>query len=94
MDHFLNKKVSQKDKMEVADKVAVWCAEDLVWCAEDFRPFVSVEGKGFIDLIQHLINLACAQGNVNATELLPTADTVKSHLSNIAPVKTIGTFIN
>ena len=73
VDHFLTKEVSPNEKTEMADKIALWCAKD-------FRPFYLVEGQGFIDLIQHVIKVACAKGSVNAKQLLPTADTVKSHL--------------
>lgn len=71
-----NKPAVPADKMIVADKAAICCAVD-------FRPFNMVEGDGFVEFIQSVIDVAAIKGRVLAADLLPTADTVTNHLMQI-----------
>lgn len=73
---FVKNKVSPKDKSMIADKLAICCAKEL-------RPFYMVEGEGFIDFCQALIDLGASKGSMDAKELLPCADTVRNHLKDI-----------
>lgn len=40
-------------------------------------PFYTVEGNGFIEFVQHVIDLVSLKGAMNAKELLPCTDIVK-----------------
>ena len=73
IDYYLEKQILQRDKVIIADAAAICCAVDL-------RPFTFIEGKGFQLLVQAIIKFASINGLVKASDLLPSANTVKNHL--------------
>jgi hypothetical protein len=45
------------------------------------RPFKFIEGQGFQNFAQNLINIGATFGRINATEVLPHKTTVSNHVS-------------
>ena len=68
MNMFTVQPVNLKEKSDIADEVTLFCCKDM-------RSFRTVQGKGFIDMIQAIINLAGVKGKINAKELLPSPST-------------------
>ena len=76
MECYTKRKVSNKDKSMMADAAALCCAID-------FRPFAMIEGKGLRNLIQTAINIGSKRGQIEASEIVPSADAVRKHLDNV-----------
>ena len=76
IDRYMKHTVTAQEKKSTTDRIALCCAND-------FRPFYMVEGEGFIELIQWIIDLVAAKGRIDARELLPKSKAVKAHLAQI-----------
>ena len=76
MEAYTSKAVSRQEKSHIIDMAAICCAID-------FRPFYMLEGIGFRKLVQSIIKLASVKGNIDAKDLLPTADAVHDHIISI-----------
>ena len=59
------------------------CSIVIICCAKDFCPFSTIEGDGFIGLVQTIIDTSLTRGRMNAKDLLSSATTVKNHLMSI-----------
>ncbi|CAM4514069.1 unnamed protein product [Leuciscus chuanchicus] len=50
-------------------------------CSQDLRPFAVVEGKGFTNVAQELLDIGAKYGsNVQVEDILPCARTVSRHV--------------
>ena len=58
MNMFTKQPVNQKEKNEIAYEVNLFCARDM-------KSFHTIEGQGFIDMIQAIINLPSIKGMMN-----------------------------
>jgi hypothetical protein len=52
-------------------------------CAIDMRPEMFMEGKGFLNFAQNLINIGATFGCINVTHVLPRRTTVSNHVSSV-----------
>ncbi|CAM4672842.1 unnamed protein product [Leuciscus chuanchicus] len=80
MTKFLAKNVPLKTKQAVTEKCVYMCAKDI-------RPFYFVQGDGFLELAQELINVGATRGRVAASSVLPSPNTVATHCRNLAEEK-------
>jgi len=72
-----SKKIPQRDKQKLTEK----CVE---YCCKDIRPFRSIEGEGFIELAQQLINIGATYGSVAVQDVLPDSTTVSKRCLELA----------
>ncbi|RXN09856.1 Transposable element Hobo transposase [Labeo rohita] len=71
---FIKRKLLSGVKSRLTDKIARMCSQDL-------RPFAVVEGKGFTNVAQELLNIGAKYGsNVQVEDILPCARTVSRHV--------------
>jgi hypothetical protein len=63
------------------DHITEKCVE---FVCRDIRPFNTVEGEGFLDLAQALINVGVRYGQVNAADVLPHRTTVSNNVAKRA----------
>lgn len=56
-------------------------------CCKDIRPFNVVNGEGFAELAQELINVGAAYGRVPADSVIPTPKTIASRCIDMAEEK-------
>ncbi|CAM4554540.1 unnamed protein product [Leuciscus chuanchicus] len=75
-----SRKIPQQAKQKVTEK----CVE---FCCKDIRPFRSIEGGGFIELAQQLINVGATYGSVAAQDVLPDPTTVSKRCRELATEK-------
>jgi hypothetical protein len=73
--HFV-KTIKNKDKIksELADSIALCVAKDL-------RPINMIEGQGFRDLAQKLVNIGSRYPNISINDLMPSMKTIRNHIS-------------
>uniref|UniRef100_H3AVU8 HAT C-terminal dimerisation domain-containing protein n=1 Tax=Latimeria chalumnae TaxID=7897 RepID=H3AVU8_LATCH len=75
------KKIPVPKKSEITDKCVILCYKDI-------RPFETVSGKGFIELVQELINVGATYGRVSAgSSVLPHPSTISRRCRDIAEQK-------
>jgi len=72
-----SRKTPQRAKQKLTEK----CVE---YCCKDIRPFRSIEGGGFIELAQQLINIGATYGSVAAQDVLPDPTTVSKPCHELA----------
>ncbi|RXN36597.1 trace amine-associated receptor 13c-like protein [Labeo rohita] len=71
---FIKRKLPSGVKSRLTDKIARMCSQDL-------RPFAVVEGKGFTNVAQELLDIGAKYGsNVQVEDILPCARTVSRHV--------------
>lgn len=71
---FIKRKLPLGVKSRLTDKIACMCSQDL-------RPFAVVEGKGFTNVAQELLDIGAKYGsNVQVEDILPCARTVSRHV--------------
>lgn len=71
---FMKKTLPQKVKAEMADKIAIWCADS-------FRPFSLVDDPGFHVVARQLVQLGHKYGpSLEMKDILPVATTVSRHI--------------
>jgi hypothetical protein len=63
------------------DTITRKCVE---FVSKDIRPFTTVNGEGFLQLAQALINVGVKYGQVQATDVIPHRTTVSIHVSDLA----------
>lgn len=80
MTKFLAKNVPLKTKQAVTEKCVYMCAKDI-------RPFYFVQGEGFLELAQELINVGATHGRVAASSVLPSPNRVATHCRDLAEEK-------
>lgn len=64
----LVKSVAMKDRQQVFDDMALWCAIDN-------RPFNIVEGDGFKSVIRSIVKVTAKYGMINVNEIIPCKQT-------------------
>ncbi|KAK7130430.1 hypothetical protein R3I93_019921 [Phoxinus phoxinus] len=72
-----SRKIPQHAKQKLTEK----CVE---YCCKDIRPFRSIEGAGFIELAQQLIQIGATYGSVTAQDILPDPTTVSKRYRELA----------
>ncbi|KAL0162267.1 hypothetical protein M9458_041663 [Cirrhinus mrigala] len=75
-----SRKIPQQAKQKLTEK----CVE---YCCKDIRPFRSIEGGGFVELAQQLINVGATYGSVAAQDVLPDPTTVSKRCRELATEK-------
>ncbi|KAK3925971.1 Transposable element Hobo transposase [Frankliniella fusca] len=57
----------------------------VLYCAKDLAPFQSVQGEGFLDLVQNILDIGFqATGRVDARRLMPDRTTVSRNMEDMA----------
>lgn len=75
---------SRKVPMQTKEKVTEKCVE---FCCKDIRPFRCIEGRGFVELAQQLINVGATYGSVAAQDVLPDPTTISRRCHSLATEK-------
>lgn len=76
VDKLLTKPVLMKDRQQIYDKFALWCAKDN-------RPFNIVESESFKALIGTLIKTVSKYGMVKTDDIVPCKETIRSHTNSL-----------
>lgn len=74
---FPHKALSAYVKQETTEKCVALCCKDFRLC--DF-----VAGKGFVDIVQHFVNVAAKYGTFHVSDSLPHPTTVSQHIEGKA----------
>lgn len=72
-----NTNILKEDK----DKLRDTCVQ---MCGKDLRPFNFVQGEGFSEVAQVLINIGAKYGKIDAALVLPHRTTISRHINEVA----------